>query len=174
MSIKYIILFALTGFVLGACKKSPKQIPETEPESYENVDLGIQFTRYDADSVYATDTVQNEFRITNYSNVTIKAGNVLKLACSLNNVQFALDLIGEGPSSIELTDDLAPGASFVHNPGYLLRQSILDYFQSDTVPISVMVFGVNNVVISPTFESDPNSSNNKDRLLIFSNGLKLE
>lgn len=169
------IFIIITGLLLGSCKKDPKTDPEQQtPESYENIDLGIRFTRYEVGSVYATDTIQNEFRITNYSNVTIKKGNELKLACSLGGVQFALDLMGEGPSKVELENDLAPGASFVHNPGYLLGQSLLDYFQTDTVKICVMIYGVNNAVIVPTFDSDPNPVNNTDCLKFFSGGIKLD
>ena len=170
---RFLPIVVIFGIVLGACKKDPKTNPVPPLASFENIDLGIQFTRYSTDSLYVTDTIQNEFRITNFSNVTIPAGNELNIACSLGGLQFALDLIGEGPSKIALGQDLAPGQSFVYNPGYLLGQSLMDYFQTDTVQVAIMVYGVNNVVNLSTFNGDPNPGNNTCSLNFFASGLKL-
>jgi hypothetical protein len=176
MKNRFLLFGLLCGVVLFSCKKENKiEDPDTnQPVSYDSLDLGISFNRYVNDSTYATDTIQTEFKITNYSAVTISSGSVIKTACKLGGVTFALDLIGQGPTDLVLPNDLPQGGVFVYNPGYLLGQSLLDYFATDTVEIAVMVYGVNDVIISPTFEGDPFPENNLDALNFFAGGLRLK
>lgn len=171
---KTVVLFTLLAAVATSCTKEDVVTDPLPGIPYDSLDIGIRFTHYVPGIVYVTDTIQNEFELQNHSLYTLKKGDVFKTACRIQGILFALDLIGEGPTDIKLPHDLAPGETYVYNPGYLLGQSLLDYFGSDTISICVMVYGVNDTIISQSFDGDPLPQNNMACLRFYSGGLQLE
>lgn len=157
-----------------SCDKDDNAPEPDVTSGYDNIDLAITFNRYEKDSLYVTNTIQNEFKITNHSDKTIKAGDTLKLACQLNDLKFNLDLTSSEPSGVVLEEDLAPNQTYVHNPGYLYGDQMLAYFGKDTLTVSVLVYGVNNTAINDAFSNDPNPDNNKATLQYTSEGIKIK
>jgi hypothetical protein len=155
-----LLVFAL---VLSSCTKEDEQ---TEPSplpptsNSDSTDLLIRFTTYQPGITYQNDTIRNVFEIVNNGPTALRAGDRLRTACRIGGVTFALDLIGPGPTDLVLASDLPVGASYMHNPGYLLGPSLLDYFGTDTVELCVMVYGFNNAMVDPAFPSDPAPANN--------------
>lgn len=169
----FILAVSLTT-IFNACKKeSPEENNTGNPTEPESFDLGIRFIQYESGKLYETDTIRNEFEITNYGSVKLKKGDKIQTACRIGGVLFALDLIGEGPTSIELTKDLDINESFTFNPGYLLGGSMLAYFETDTLDICVMVYGVNNS-FDTGFTKDTHPENNTDCLQFSTNLIQLK
>lgn len=160
MNIIKLILPFLLLFTL-ACKKDSEKPTEKEvPTDYNNFDLGIEFTHYESGKTYETDTLWNEFKITNYGPLEFKKGDLIQVATKIGGVNFSLDLIGEGPTPIELTEDLGINESFIFNPGYLLGSATQDYFGTDSLELCIMVYGVNDNY-DDIFSKDTQASNNQ-------------
>lgn len=168
-----VAIFIAFVFV-GCSKQDGKKDNPPSINTYDTLDLGIRFTHYQSGIAYTTDSVQTEFELTNNSKYTLKKGDILRTASRIGGVTFALDLIGAGPTKIELTNDIAPGEKFVYNPGYLLRQSLLDYFKTDTVDLCIMAYGVNDSIVDPNFYRDPTPGNNTTCVRCFAKGIKAE
>lgn len=169
---KFSIIIFLLAICFAGCKKEQQEAP-INSDDYKNLDLAITYNRYEKGILYETDTIQNEFKITNLSEKTIKAGDTLKLACELNDLKFNLDLTSSDPSGIVLERDLAPHQSYVYNPGYLLGDQMLAYFGNDTLTISVLLYGVNNTTIDDAFSNDPHPENNKATLKYTLEGIRI-
>jgi hypothetical protein len=159
---------------VGCSKQDGKKDIPSSINTYDTLDLGIRFTHYQSGIAYTTDSVLTEFELTNNSKYTLKKGDIFRTASKIGGVTFALDLIGAGPTKIELPNDIAPGEKFVYNPGYLLRQSLLDYFKTDTVDLCIMAYGINDSIFLPNFYRDPTPGNNTTCVRCFSNGIKAE
>lgn len=153
----------------AAC--SDDEVSTAVPQDYSNVDLSIEFRRYEYGELYVTDTIQNEFLITNHSNQTIKAGTALKVGCKLNNSSFNLELTSPEPSSITLSQDLGPDQNFSYNPGYLLGNQMLAYFGTPSLSIGLVVYGIEG--FTGLDADDPNPANNEANLKYDSEGIRL-
>lgn len=172
--LKRVLLSVVVVLGIASCQKEVKPPDTTIPQTYDSLDIGIRFTRYQQGITYQTDTIQNEFELVNKSTFTLLKDNRFQTACKIGGVVFALDLIGQGPSPVKLPQDIAPGGTLKYNPGYLLGQSLLDYFGTDTVDICVMVYGLNEVEVSAEFASDPFPEDNMACLRFFAGGLQLK
>jgi hypothetical protein len=165
------VAIIITSLFVG-CKKDDGTKDNTPSlHTYDTLDLSIRFANYQSGINYATDSVQTAFELTNNSKYTLKKGDIFRTASSIGGVTFALDLIGAGPTKIELPNDIAPGEKFVYNPGYLLRQSLLDYFKTDTVDLCIMAYGINDSIVLPNFYRDPTPGNNTTCVRCFANGI---
>lgn len=169
------LLCAALAVALAACKKDNEEPPitPTAPVVSDTTDLAIRFTTYASGSFHGSDTVRNAFVIENHGPGTIRAGDKLRTACRIGGTLFALDLIGQGPTELDVTADLPPGGSFVHNPGYLLGGSLLDFFGTDTVEVRLIVYGAGQSPADESFASDPQPANNTASLFITTGGFHL-
>lgn len=168
---KISILFLMSlGFY--ACDKDDPKADEGVILVYENQDLGIKFDKYTS-TLTQSDTIKNHFTVTNYGPKTLKKGDTLKLATSFGGLTFALDLSGPGPTHVILEKELKVNESVSFNPGYLLKDFVLQYFQVPSVDGCILIYGVNQVKTDGSFGTDPNKANNTSCLSISTEGIKL-
>lgn len=167
-----ILPFILMLLLLASCS-GDDNTPTAPVEDYTNADLSIAFKEYQYGTLYATDTILNEFIVTNHSDVIIRAGNKIKVACSLNGTKYNLELTSPQPSLITIPQDLLPGQSFTYNPGYLLGNEMLLYFGTTSLEIGLMVYGINDAPADDTFPNDPQPENNKARLTYTTEGIEV-
>lgn len=153
-----IFLIAVLGFY-GCDPEMPE--PIDVPDAVDSLDLGITYLLYQPDSIYTTDTLQFQFKVTNYGPSTIKAGDRLLVACELNHIIYAFDLLGPGPTELVLDNDISVGESFIYDAGYLLGNPTMDYFGVDNIDIGLIVYGINDMVADTTFPNDFYPENNK-------------
>lgn len=154
------IIFGVALFGFYGCDPEVPE-PIDVPETIDALDLGIKYDLYQPDSTYITDTLQFLFTVTNYGPATLKAGDNLLVACELNHIVYAFDLLGPGPTQLELTTDIAVGESFNYDAGYLLGNPTMDYFGVDNIDIGLIVYGINNMAADTTFPNDTYPENNK-------------
>lgn len=174
MKILRIALIAVFIALIVSCKKDNPDESETEaPTELDSFDLGIRFSHYESGKIYENDTIRNEFIITNYGSVKLRKGDKIQTACRIDGVLFALDLIGEGPTAIELKEDLGINESLTFNPGYLLGSSMLAYFATDTLDICIMIYGVNGT-FDTGFSKDTRPENNTACLQFSTNAIQLK
>lgn len=161
--------------LLGACKKDDEDPPvqPSTPEASDTTDLSIRFSTYAPGSFHANDTVRNAFVIENHGPGTVRAGDKLRTACRIGGTLFALDLIGQGPTELDVTSDLPPGGTYAYDPGYLLGGSLLDFFATDTVEIRLIVYGAGQAAADESFPADPQPGNNTASLFITEGGFHL-
>lgn len=168
-------LGAVTVVLLSACKKDEKDPPATPPAPVvsDSTDLSIRFSSYAPGSFHANDTVRNAFVIENHGPGTVRAGDKLRTACRIAGTLFALDLIGQGPTDLDVSADIPPGGTFAYDPGYLLGGSLLAFFATDTVEIKLMVYGTGQAAADEDFPGDLQPANNAASLFITSGGFHL-
>lgn len=166
-----LTLIATTLLFVASCSQDDEQ--KSIPQDYKGLDLSIRFKHYDYGTLYPSDTIRNEFIITNHSNKTIKSGNSLLVGCELNATRFNLELTSSEPSKLILNEDLGPGQSFVYNPGYLLGNQMLSYFGTPTLSVGLMFYGVNDRPADNTYSNDPDPTNNQAFLLYNTAGIQL-
>jgi hypothetical protein len=176
MTRRLILIAILGGSLFMSCNKEdvneePNQGPTLNSDT---TDLSLSFNNYLADSVYFSDTIRFDYRITNLNTEKIDSGSTILAACKFGNTVFALDLIGTGPTNINVPYELNQGDYFDKNSGYLLKSSILSYFAVDSMEVSVFVYGLNGAPIDINFPKDRTPLNNIATLKIDQTSIRLK
>lgn len=171
----YIVILALLLFAI-ACKKEEVTPPiENPPMSVNDTfDLALSYNQYVLDSIYASDTIRFDYRITNNDSKTINQNEKLLMAVKFDTTVFALDLIGAGPTEVSVPVDLTQNSFFDKNSGYLLGSSLLAYFAVDSLDISLMIYGPMGAAVDENFPKDRTPSNNKATLKIKANQIMVK
>jgi hypothetical protein len=170
----YIVILALLFFAV-ACKKEEVKPPVADPplNISDTFDLALSYNNYVLDSIYANDTIRFDYRITNYDLKTINQNDKLLMAVKLGSTVFALDLIGSGPTEVNVPVNLNQNDFFDKNSGYLLGSSLLAYFAVDSLEVSLMIYGLLGATINENFPLDRTPTNNKAILMIKPNSIEL-
>lgn len=154
-----ISLFVAIISIMFSCTNDERGEEYLLP-TYEAIDLGVKFTKYEPGKTYVSDSILNNFKITNYGTQTFKKGDKVRMGATLDEHLFGIDLTTNVPTLITLQKDLPPGESFDYNPGYLYGPLMIQYFQKEKMVVNIMVYGVNDLHKGTSFESDINPGNN--------------
>ncbi len=168
--------FIIFSIAVIGCYSCDPEVPEPVdvPDTIDSLDLGIAYSLYLPDSIYTTDTLQFQFKVTNYGPSALAAGDQLLVACELNHIIYAFDLLGPGPTKLTLGSDIAVGESFYYDAGYLLGNPTLDYFGVDNIDIGLIVYGINDMIADTTFPNDTYTENNKAIINFDGTSIKLK
>jgi hypothetical protein len=153
-----LIALAIGVMSFQACEQN--EVPATwQPKPLS--DFSVRYSLYQSGMVYESDTFQTRFTVTNHGPSSFEVGDTLFAAVQLNYVVYGLDLIGSGPSAIVLSQPLPVGQAYEYNPGYLLRTPSLNYFATDTLDLTILLYGQSGSPIDPSFPEDPTPLNNR-------------
>lgn len=164
MLLRLVLVSGLLLFIAAGCKKDEQKPVIVKPVPTDSLDLGIVYSTYSRGQFYTSDTFQTRFTVTNYGPSPLKSGDTLYAAVKISQVVYALNLIGSGPTKILLPGDLPVNGTFEYNPGYLLRTPSLNFYATDTLDITLLLYGSNGSPIDPSFPRDPSPQNNKATL----------
>lgn len=124
-------------------------------------DFSIRMLQHTEGAYITGDDMQFEFEVTNKGPKTYSAGDKVKVATLINGTPFALDLIGTGPTEIEITSALAVGQTFTNNPGKLSGSQTAAFLGVDEFEFCLVIYGDSASVADTAFPSDINPSDNK-------------